>query len=220
MVPDPAAAAFGAGLPRAKRYADLLATVGLQRGLIGPREAPRLWERHLLNSLAPSPFIASGAAVIDLGSGAGLPGIPLSIARPDLRVTLLEPMLRRATFLQEVVTACDLGERVRVVRARAEQVGRGRNSVHADAIVCRAVAPLSRLLPWARPLLAPGGELLAIKGASAERELATHRALLIETGWSLRLEAVQDLGTPTWVLRARLGSPGSTRAQVEKGARA
>lgn len=220
MAPPSAAAAFGAGLPLAERYAELLATEGVQRGLIGPREAPRLWERHLLNSLAPARFLVAGADVLDLGSGAGLPGIPLAIARPDLQVTLLEPMLRRATFLQEALVACQLTEHVRVVRARAEEVGGGAAPLRSAAVVCRAVAPMNRLLPWARPLLRRGGQVLAIKGASAERELATSRTALVEAGWTLCLETVDDLGEPTWVLRARLGSPPSARSRSGKGVHA
>jgi 16S rRNA (guanine527-N7)-methyltransferase len=165
-------------LPLAERYAELLATAGVERGLIGPRETPRLWERHLLNSVAISSAIPVDVTVADLGSGAGLPGLVLAIARPDLRVTLVEPLQRRTTFLDEVVAELGL-ERVRVVRGRAEELhGRER----FDVVTARALAPLSRLLGWAMPLVAPGGELLAMKGASAEEELAAAAKVLRKLG--------------------------------------
>jgi len=158
---------FGDRLPLAEAYADLLADAAVVRGLIGPREVPRLWERHLLNSAAIAAVIPSGAAVLDVGSGAGLPGIPLALARPDLQVTLAEPLLRRASFLDEVCRALHLS-RVQVVRARAEQLPRRR----ADVVTARAVAPLPRLLSWTLPLLRPAGLLVAIKGRTASQEMA------------------------------------------------
>lgn len=148
-----------------ERYAELLAGPGVARGLIGPREAPRLWERHLLNSAVLSELIPQHATVCDIGSGAGLPGLVLAMARPDLRVTLLEPLLRRTAFLTEAIELLGL-ESVRVERARAEDF-RGR----FDVVTARAVAPLHRLLEWAMPLVAPHGALVAMKGASVEREL-------------------------------------------------
>ena len=166
-------------LPLAERFAALLATVGVERGLIGPREAPRLWERHLINSAVLSSVVPRDATVCDVGSGAGLPGLVLAIARPDLAVTLVEPLLRRATFLTETVDALGLGS-VHVERARAEDV-RGR----FDVVTARAVAPLARLLEWSMPLVAPAGVLLAMKGVSAEDEVAaaagTLRRLRCET---------------------------------------
>ena len=155
-----------ARLELAERYSELLATAGVERGLIGPREAPRLWERHLINCVLLTEAVPAHATVCDVGSGAGLPGLVLAIARPDLEVTLLEPLLRRATFLEEAVAALELAS-VRVVRARAEQAD-GRYEV----VTARAVAPLARLLTWAMPLVAPTGVLLAMKGASLEDELA------------------------------------------------
>jgi 16S rRNA (guanine527-N7)-methyltransferase len=174
--PEEAAAIFGPAVDQAVAYADLLADAGVIRGLIGPREVPRLWERHVLNaaalSLAVPPPDASAArplTVADVGSGAGLPGIPLALARPDLQITLIEPLLRRSTFLAEVVEALDLGARVVVVRARADAL-HGEQTF--DVVTARAVAPLPRLLEWTLPLLDAGGQLLALKGESAERELA------------------------------------------------
>jgi 16S rRNA (guanine527-N7)-methyltransferase len=154
-------------LPLAERYVELLATDGVERGLVGPREAPRLWDRHILNCLAVATAIPAEATVVDLGSGAGLPGLVLAIGRPDLTVTLVEPLQRRITFLDEVVDALGL-ERVRTVRGRAEEL-HGREQF--DIVTARALAPLSRLVGWAMPLVAPAGALLAMKGRSAPDEI-------------------------------------------------
>lgn len=167
--PPFAADAFGAALPLAERYAEILVTRGVEWGLLGPREAERVWGRHLLNSLAVADEVPASARVVDVGSGAGLPGIPLALIRPDLQVTLLEPLERRATFLQLAVDELGLGDRVRVVRDRAES-----HPERFDAVVCRAVAPLNRLLGWTSRLFLPGGRLVALKGASASADL--HRA--------------------------------------------
>ena len=177
--PPPAAATvFGDYLPVITRYAELLATAGVERGLIGPREAPRLWERHLLNSAGLLELLEDGASVADLGSGAGLPGLVLAIARPDLTVILIEALLRRSTFLEEV--KAELGLRnVIVRRARGEEL-HGRLEV--DVVVARAVAPLDRLAGWALPLLRPGGRLLALKGDRADDELAVAAAMLPKAG--------------------------------------
>lgn len=170
---------FGDRLDLAARYADLLATDGVVRGLIGPREVPRIWDRHLLNSVALVDLIPPGATVADVGSGAGLPGIALAIARPDLGLYLVEPQLRRTTFLAEVVGALQL-DRVTVVRARAEEAPRRMPPV--DVVVARAVAPLGRLAEWCLPLAVMGGRLLALKGASAADEVAAQRALVRRAG--------------------------------------
>ena len=164
-VPQVAAEVFGDRLPLARRYAELLCSEGLVRGLIGPREPGRIWTRHILNSAALAPFVPADATVVDLGSGAGLPGIPLVLARPDLHVTLLEPLARRMRFLE---LACEqLRVPVTLLQARAQDGPRG-----ADVVVARAVAPLDRLLGLALPLLRPGGILLAQKGGRAASELA------------------------------------------------
>jgi 16S rRNA (guanine527-N7)-methyltransferase len=165
--PDILAAVFGPQAPLAIAYADLLATDGVVRGLIGPREAPRLWDRHLLNSAVLGELVPAGATVCDIGSGAGLPGIPLALARPDLQVELVEPLLRRVTFLEQAIQTLGLA-RVTVTRARAEALSGAR----ADVVTARAVAPLSTLGAWCLPLVRPGGSLLALKGARAEQELA------------------------------------------------
>lgn len=148
-------------------YVAILATKGIEWGLMGPREGDKLWSRHVSNSLALVDVLPLGSDVADVGSGAGLPGVPLAIVRPDLRFTLVEPLLRRATFLNETVEDLGIGERVRVDRIRAEDC----DDVF-DVVVCRAVAALDKLLRWTTPLFLPNGELLALKGQSAEREVA------------------------------------------------
>lgn len=153
---------------------DVLATEGVTRGLIGPREVPRLWDRHLLNCAVVGELMDPGAAVADVGSGAGLPGLVLALVRPDLRLTLVEPLERRCTFLAEVVECLDLGGRVEVVRGRAEDID-GRRFRHVTA---RAVAPLDQLAQWCLPLVEPLGSLLAIKGERAGAELDGARASL------------------------------------------
>lgn len=168
--PPGAAAVFGDRLPLAVRYAQWLAGAGVERGLLGPREADRLWDRHLLNSAAVGELLVPGDRVVDVGSGAGLPGIPLALARPDCTVVLLEPLLRRATFLGEVVADLGLADRVTVFRARAEEAAR--EDPAYDVVVARAVAPLDRLAAWCLPLLRPGGRLLAVKGERAAEEVA------------------------------------------------
>ena len=170
-VPAEAGSVFGPAVDAAAEYARLLATEGTVRGLIGPREVPRLWERHLLNSAAIASLVPAGARVVDVGSGAGLPGIPLALARPDLTVTLLEPLARRVAFLTECVRRLGL-ERVTVVRGRAEEGPIRRQLGGADVVTARAVAPLDKLAGWCLPLLRPGGLLLAMKGSTAAAELA------------------------------------------------
>ena len=168
---------FGVAWPQLLRYADLLTGPGVVRGLIGPREVPRLWERHLLNCAQIAPAFDRGSRVCDLGSGAGLPGIVLALVRPDLEVTLLEPLLRRTTFLEEAVGELGL-DGVRVVRGRAE----ARAGAAFDAVTARAVAPLDRLTRWALPLCRPGGRLVAMKGSTAAAELEAARDALQAAG--------------------------------------
>lgn len=171
-------AVFGDRLPLAVAYAELLATEGVLRGLIGPREAPRIWERHLLNCAVLAELIPAGQVVLDVGSGAGLPGVVLAIARPDLSVGLIEPLARRADFLHEVVERLGLAESVVACRARAEELAAAGPVIGdrpADVVTARAVAPLDRLAGWCLPLAAIGGRLLAMKGSSADAEVTEHR---------------------------------------------
>ena len=168
------------------RFESLLADAGVTRGLIGPREVDRLWDRHLLNcAVVADPatgLIPQGCRVADVGSGAGLPGLVWALARPDISVELVEPLLRRATFLLEAVEQLGLTGRVSVLRARAEDATRGADWAAVDVVTARAVAPLDRLLGWTVPLLALGGRLVALNGASADEELAGARALAVAVG--------------------------------------
>ena len=214
--PRAAAHVFGERMDAAIRYAEWLGGAGVERGLIGPREAARLWERHLLNSAAVAELIEPEVCVVDVGSGAGLPGVPVALARPDLHVTLVEPMLRRTEFLSEVVGALGLG--IDVVRGRAEEGSvRGRVG-SADAVVCRAVAPLDKLSRWCLPLLKPGGQLLAIKGEQADEEVARHRRVMESLGAEdVRVVRCGGdyLDTPTTVVVARRRAPRRSRRQRE-----
>ena len=164
---------FGDAVPSIERYVDILTTRGVEWGLMGPKEAPRIWGRHIFNSAALSTLVPEGCQVADVGSGAGLPGIPLAIARPDIRITLIEPLLRRSNFLTGVVEELGLGDRVDVLRDRAEDVGQ-----HFDIVTARAVAKLPTLVGWTRGLIGQGGELLALKGASAQEELDNAQKVL------------------------------------------
>jgi 16S rRNA (guanine527-N7)-methyltransferase len=164
---DVARDVFGAQFSLINRYVDILQSTGIEWGLLGPREAERVWDRHILNSAAVSELIPAGRSVADVGSGAGLPGIPLAILRPDLRLTLIEPLLRRYTFLNDAVGKLELVERVGVVRSRAEDHDRS-----YDVVIARALAPVDRLVGWCNPLRAPDGVILALKGNSAAKEVA------------------------------------------------
>lgn len=149
-----------------RQYVDILASRGVDWGLIGPREIGRLWERHILNSIALESLIPEGCRVADVGSGAGLPGIPLAILRPDLEMILIEPMLRRSNFLTEAIDELGLDDRVSVVRGRAEDA-----DLHVDVVVSRAVAKLATLINWTADLIVDSGSLLALKGQSADNEV-------------------------------------------------
>ena len=179
-VSESAAALFGPRLDLAQRYAEVLAGAGVERGLLGPREVDRLWDRHLLNSAAVSELLDPGERIVDIGSGAGLPGLPLAIARPDLEVVLLEPLLRRSDFLREVVA--ELGLPVDVVRGRAEEPWVREQIGEKDAAVSRAVAALDKLTTWSMPLLRTGGRMVAIKGERAPDEVQQYRRVMEATG--------------------------------------
>ncbi|MGH3344587.1 MAG: 16S rRNA (guanine(527)-N(7))-methyltransferase RsmG [Carbonactinosporaceae bacterium] len=197
---------FGGGFDLAERYARWLAGPGVERGLIGPREVPRLWERHLLNCVVVHELIPRDAAVWDVGSGAGLPGIVLAIARPDLEVTLLEPLLRRTRFLEECIADLELNH-VTIVRGKAEHVPER----VADVVTARAVAPLERLASCALPLLRSTGELLALKGEAARKELRTAEGALHQLGaveWSVVSVGAGVVEPPATVVRVRAGGGG------------
>ncbi|WUJ26803.1 16S rRNA (guanine(527)-N(7))-methyltransferase RsmG [Micromonospora sp. NBC_00389] len=209
MPPDLASAAvtlFGDRLDVAAAYAELLATDGVLRGLIGPREAPRIWDRHLLNCAAVAERIPTDATVLDVGSGAGLPGLVLAIARPDLTVTLIEPLARRTSFLIEVVERLGLTRTVRVFRGRADEAATGssgREPISGDVVTSRAVAPLGRLAAWSLPLAVRGGRLLALKGSSAATEIEEHADVVARLGGgepALHLCGVGVIDPPTTVV--------------------
>lgn len=173
-------AVFGRSATTAQGYVDLMAEQGVERGVIGPREVDRLWDRHVLNSALIGELIPHGSSVLDVGSGAGLPGVPLAIARPDLDIVLLEPMARRVEWLEEVLRRLDV--RAAVVRGRAEERAIRARLGGADIVTARALAPLSRLGTWCLPLARPGGVVLAMKGASADEEIARDRAAIRAAG--------------------------------------
>ena len=206
---------FGPALPLAQQYVARLASDGVTRGLIGPREVPRLWERHVLNSAAVAEAIPRGARVVDVGSGAGLPGIPLGLARPDLTLTLVEPMARRVEFLDEVVTelAGLAGPELlawRVIRGRAEDRSVGTAVGSVDVVTARAVAPLPRLVGWCRGLLRPGAQLIALVGARALGELP---AMVPE------LEAAGMRDVHSRAVGVGLGDAATTVVLMTRGAR-
>lgn len=211
----PVQSLFGDRSALARAFALHLASTGVTRGLLGPREVTRIWTRHLLNCAVVAPLLPPAADVVDVGSGAGLPGLVLAIARPDVRVTLVEPLLRRVTWLEEVVADLGLGG-VEIVRARAEEL---KGSLQADVATARAVAPLQRLGGWCLPLLRPGGILLAIKGRSAGEELSQAEGALRNQGavaWQI-LELGSDvLEEPTTVVEVRRGD-GPTTASRRNG---
>lgn len=192
--PPEAAAIFGPQLPLARRYAHLLADDGITRGLLGPREPARLWTRHLLNCAAVSELFEAGSRVVDVGSGAGLPGLVLALRRVDLRVDLVEPLQRRVDFLIAAVQTLELGTRVRVTRGRADEPHVVRTVGGAAWVTARAVAPLDRLVSWCFPLLSPAGRLAAFKGSTAAAELAEHRATLTKLG--SRDPRIVECGSP------------------------
>jgi 16S rRNA (guanine527-N7)-methyltransferase len=190
----------------AQQFAEILTREGVLRGLIGPREVPRLWGRHLINCALLGRAIGPDLDVCDIGSGAGLPGLVLAIARPDLRVTLVEPLLRRSTFLEEAVSELGL-DNVEVVRARAEELHGAREF---SVVTSRAVAPLDRLLGWSMPLVREGGELVAMKGSSVHEEITEAAAALRKYGAGKI--SVEEYGgdlveRPTIVVRIEATSP-------------
>lgn len=222
MLPAPPAEAaelFGERLPTMVRYAELLAGPGVERGLIGPREVDRLWERHLLNCGAVAELIPQQSDVVDVGSGGGLPGLVLAIARPDLQMILLEPLLRRTVFLAECVEKLGL-RNVEVRRGRAEEWAGGK--LAAKVVTARAVAPLEKLIGWCLPLLAPNGRMLALKGEAAGAELEAVASSLRPLGavdWAV-VEVGASLGeAATRVVRIDMGAQGFRSGRPAKASR-
>lgn len=209
---------FGDELARAESYAAFLATAGLERGLLGPREADRIWDRHLLNSAVLAELVPAEAGLVDVGSGAGLPGLPLALARADLRVVLLEPMLRRTTFLAEIVERLELSSRVTVLRGRAPEAAPDLPFA-SDCVVARAVAPLERLVSWTMPLVPRDGVLLALRGRSAEDEVRDAGAAVTALAGSppellfVGFDVVDEPVTVVRVVRTRVPEPSGPAAR-------
>ena len=214
--PAAARSVFGARLALAERFADILVGAGVERGLVGPRESGRIWDRHLLNCAVVAESVPPSSLLYDVGSGAGLPGLALAIARPDLDVVLVEPLERRVVFLEETVALLGL-PRVRVLRARAEQL----DPPGADVVTARAVAPLSRLAGWCLPLVRPGGALLALKGGRAAEELTAAEPELRRLGataWTIEAMGSDVLEEATTVVRIVAGAaPTAQRAAPRPG---
>jgi 16S rRNA (guanine527-N7)-methyltransferase len=196
--------------PLINRYVDILRLTAVAWGLLGPREADRLWDRHILNSAALSGLIAADSAVADVGSGAGLPGIPLAILRPDIRMTLIEPLLRRSTFLAQTVEELGITDHVTVVRSRAED-----HQQSYDVVAARALAPLNRLIGWCNRLRAPDGVILALKGASTNDEiLAANRELAVaQLDAEVLLVRAHPEADPATVVRLRPQGANARAAQ-------
>ncbi|GFG71531.1 ribosomal RNA small subunit methyltransferase G [Mycolicibacter senuensis] len=189
-----------------------MAGPGVERGLLGPREVDRIWERHLLNCAAVAELLEPGERVADIGSGAGLPGMVLAIVRPDLHLVLVEPLLRRSDFLREAVEELGL-ENVDVIRGRAEDRDVRDQAGERDAVVSRAVASLDKISRWSLPLLRTGGRMLAMKGERAQDEVDEHRRVMIGLGANdVRVVrcGVNYLTPPATVVMARRAEPGRT----------
>lgn len=222
--PEGAVVQFGDRLELAQRYVELLASTGVEHGLLGPREVPRLWSRHILNCAVIGELIPHGARVIDIGSGAGLPGIPLALARRDLDVLLVEPLLRRVRWLTSALGELGLSG-VAVHRGRAEDLAA---TQAAEIVTARAVTRLATLGSWCAPAVLPGGRLLALKGSTAQKELTEDRDELLRAGFDeLSIKAVGQgvVEPPTIVVECRRalgvggpsgGEPGSGRRRPDQ----
>ncbi|GAB79063.1 16S rRNA m(7)G-527 methyltransferase [Austwickia chelonae] len=215
--PSGAADCFRERLPLACAYVDRLADSGVRHGLIGPREIPRLWERHVLNCGVVGELIPEGVTVIDVGSGAGLPGIPLAIARPDIHVILVEPLLRRTVWLEETVAELGL-ETVEIRRGKAEAF---HGELIAPIVTARAVSRLVNLGTWSAPLLSPGGKLLALKGASVDEELRQDVAALRKLGFvsaDIVMAGIGVVDPATTVASLALGPKGARGTKARRSA--
>ncbi|MEY6435801.1 16S rRNA (guanine(527)-N(7))-methyltransferase RsmG [Corynebacterium pseudotuberculosis] len=202
--PEIVAEIFGSLLDKAVEYHRLLATDGSTRGFIGPREIPKLWDRHILNCAVIGEAMDSNARVADIGSGAGLPGIPLALARPDLEITLIEPLLKRSVFLGEVKDSLGL-DNVTVMRGRAEEKVIRNELGLVDVVTSRAVAPLGKLAGWSLPLVRLGGKMIAMKGSSVKEELARDEKMIFKAGGGkIKIFTVGDqLEDPTTLISIR-----------------
>ncbi|MFC0674955.1 16S rRNA (guanine(527)-N(7))-methyltransferase RsmG [Brachybacterium hainanense] len=217
QLPDPlrplAERLFAGRLPLAERYTALLAEAGPERGLIGPREVDRLWERHVLGCALLVEAIGPQARTLaDVGSGAGLPGVVVAIARPDLQVTLIETMQRRVTWLEEVDAELGLG--MEIIRARAEELHGTRTF---DVVTARAVAALDKLARWTLPLVAEGGELAVLKGSKAAEEIEQARSTLRKLGGGeprIEIHGGPEVEVPTTVVRVQRRAAGSRKGDV------
>lgn len=203
--PPAAAEIFGDNLEKAIAYHESLATDGSVRGFIGPREVPRLWDRHILNCGVIGEAMDEGISVADIGSGAGLPGIPLAIARPDLNITLIEPLLKRSVYLNEVKEALNL-DNVTVIRGRAEEKVVRKQVGLVDIVTSRAVAPLGKLATWSLPLVKIGGRMVAMKGSSVEEEIERDAKEICKAGGTdIKVYTVGEalLSEPTTLISIR-----------------
>lgn len=208
--PAVAGRVFGDGLERAEAFVAILADTGVTHGLIGPREVPRLWERHALNCAVIEDAFPAATRIIDVGSGAGLPGLALAVARPDLDVHLVEPMLRRTAWLGDTIAALGLGN-VTVHRGRAQEYA---GVLAAPFVTARAVARLAKLAHWCVPLLEPDGTLVAMKGTSAATELDEDRPALTRLGLRRAVitpHGAELLGEPVLTVDLTFGTRGRRR---------
>jgi 16S rRNA (guanine527-N7)-methyltransferase len=212
VAPSAATIVFGNRLPVAEQFAAILADTGVSHGLIGPREVPILWERHILNCAVAEDSFPQGVAVVDVGSGAGLPGLALAIARPDLHLHLVEPMLRRTTWLSDTIAGLGL-DNCTVHRGRAEEFN---GVLRVPWATARAVARIDKLARWTFPLLEDGGTLVALKGSSAREELDAATPVLRRLGMSgaeVRTHGVDLLEVPTTTLELTVGSRSGLRGR-------
>ena len=199
--PAPAARIFGLNIDKARAYTAALIADGETLGLLGPREYPRIWTRHVLNSAVVAELVPAGVTVADVGSGAGLPGIPMAIAQPEAHFTLIEPMERRSDWLKEQVQKLEL-KNVSVLRARAEEVGEA-----FDIVTARAVKALPQLLQMCVPMTKHGGEIIALKGEKAQLEIDDSKRLMKKLdiqSFDIVFTGEQFLDEPTRVVRTKL----------------
>jgi 16S rRNA (guanine527-N7)-methyltransferase len=204
--PEAAEAIFGPQIKLARAYADMLARDSDELGLLGPRELDKIWSRHILNSAVVAELVRPGQIVADVGSGAGLPGLPMAIVAPETRFVLIEPMDRRSSWLQEVVAELNL-DNVEVIRARAEDLEPGQ----FDVVTARAVAALDKLLRLCVPLLKPGGRVIALKGSKAPEEIEAAKKLqkkLNIESFEIVICGEKFLSEPTSVVETKLDSSG------------